>query len=51
MLEGWRVLTTSSPSHYRKGGREAGRKGRGASMEGRNGRPAIKKPYIITPIS
>jgi len=22
MLEGWRVLTTSSPSHYRKGGRE-----------------------------
>jgi hypothetical protein len=27
MLEGWRVLTTSSPSHYRKGGRE-GREGR-----------------------
>jgi len=54
MLEGWRVLTTSSPSHYRKGGREAGKEGK-RRFYGRKERKAsyqkalYNNPNIIKP--
>jgi hypothetical protein len=50
MLEGWRVLTTSGPSHYRKQGRKGSREGRKARKR-RNGRKgSYQKALYNNPI-